>query len=81
MHGVELDFSRPGKPTDNAFIESLNGKFRAECLNAHWFMSLEDARRKMETWRREYNEERPHSAIGNKPPIELLDRSVMAQPP
>jgi putative transposase len=81
MHGVELDFSRPGKPTDNAFIESLNGKFRAECLNAHWFMSLEDARRKMETWRREYNEERPHSAIGNKPPIELLNRSVMAQPP
>ncbi len=45
--GVVLDFSRPGKPTDNAFIESLNGKFRAECLNAHWFMSLDDARRKM----------------------------------
>lgn len=53
--GVVLDFSRPGKPTDNAFIESLNGKFRAECLNAHWFMSLEDARRKIEDWRRHYN--------------------------
>jgi putative transposase len=52
QRGVTLDFSRPGKPTDNAFIESLNGKFRAECLNAHWFMSLEDARRKMEDWRR-----------------------------
>jgi putative transposase len=63
---VVLDFSRPGKPTDNAFIESFNGKFRAECLNSHWFMSLEDARRKMEAWRKDYNEVRPHSAIGNK---------------
>jgi putative transposase len=81
MRGVELDFSRPGKPTGNAFIESLNGKFRAECLNAHWFMNLEDARQKMEDWHREYNEERPHSAIGNKSPIELLNRSVVAQSP
>ena len=54
--GVVLDFSRPGKPTDNAFIESLNGKFRAECLNAHWFLSLDDARRKMEDWRRDLYE-------------------------
>ena len=68
---VTLDFSRPGKPTDNAFIESFNGKFRAECLNAHWFMSLDDARRKCEAWRRDYNEARPHSAIGNKVPAEL----------
>jgi putative transposase len=81
QRGVTLDFSRPGKPTDNAFIESLNGKFRAECLNAHWFMSLEDARRKMEDWRRHYNEERPHSAIGNKPPIVLLNRSAAHGPP
>jgi putative transposase len=79
--GVVLDFSRPGKPTDNAFIESLNGKFRAECLNAHWFMSLDDARRKMEDWRRHYNEERPHSAIGNKPPIALMNRSAAIGPP
>ena len=79
--GVELDFSRPGKPTDNAFIEAFNGRFRAECLNAHWFMSLEDARQKMEDWRRDYNEERPHSAIGNRRPIELLIRSVAGQPP
>ena len=57
QRGVTLDFSRPGKPTDNAFIESFNGKFRAECLNAHWFMSLDDARRKCEAWRRDYNEE------------------------
>lgn len=69
--GVVLDFSRPGKLTDNAFIESFNGKFRAECLNAHWFMSLDDAWRKMEEWRRDYNEVRPHSAIGNKPPVTL----------
>ena len=79
--GVVLDFSRPGKPTDNAFIESLNGKFRAECLNAHWFLSLDDARRKMEDWRRDYNEERPHSAIGNKPPIAFMNRSAGIGPP
>lgn len=81
--GVVLDFSRPGKPTDNAFIESFNGKFRAECLNAHWFMSLDDARRKMEDWRRDYNEVRPHSAIGNKPPAALqsgLIRLLPAEP-
>lgn len=81
QRGVTLDFSRPGKPTDNAFIESFNGKFRAECLNAHWFMSLDDARRKCEAWRRDYNEERPHSAIGNKVPIELVKRSVVLGPP
>jgi putative transposase len=72
QRGVTLDFSRPGKPTDNAFIESLNGKFRAECLNAHWFMSLDDARTKCEAWRRDYNEVRPHSGIGNKPPASLV---------
>jgi len=77
---VTLDFSRPGKPTDNAFIESLNGKFRAECLSAHWFMTLDDAARKCEAWRRDYNEVRPHSSIGNKPPIELMDRSVADGP-
>ncbi|RTL87328.1 IS3 family transposase [Ancylobacter aquaticus] len=78
--GVILDFSRPGKPTDNSFIESFNGKFRAECLNTHWFMSLDDARAKMEAWRRDYNEIRPHSAIGNKPPIALMNGSP-APPP
>ena len=71
MRGVTLDFSRPGKPTDNAFIESLNGKFRAECLNANWFLSLDEARRKCEAWRRDYNEVRPHSAIGNQVPATL----------
>ena len=70
-NGVTLDFSRPGKPTDNAFIEAFNSKFRGECLNAHWFMSLDDARSKMEDWRRYYNEERPHSGIGQNTPIQL----------
>lgn len=72
-HGVTLDFSRPGKPTDNAYIEAFNGRFRAECLNAHWFLSLDDARSKVEAWRRYYNEERPHGAIGQRPPIVLLN--------
>ncbi len=81
QHGVTLDFSRPSKPTDNAFAESLNGKVRAECLNTAWFLSLDDARRKCETWRRDYNEERPHSAIGDKCPIELMNGSGPHGPP
>ena len=72
---VILDFSRPGKPTDNAYIESFNGSFRAECLNTHWFMSLDDAREKLEAWRVDYNEVRPHSAIGNNSPIMLMKSS------
>ncbi len=60
-NGVVLDFSRPGKPTDNPFIESFNGSFRDECLNVNWFMSLEDARQKIENWRQDNNEFRPHS--------------------
>lgn len=78
---VELDFSRPGKPTDNAFIESFNGKFRTECLNAHWFLTLDDARAKVEEWRKDYNTVRPHSAIGNKPPISLMNGSSAATAP
>lgn len=69
---VELDFSRPGKPTDNAFIESFNGSFRDECLNANWFLSLEDARRKIEAWRKDYNEYRPHTALGDKTPKDFV---------
>jgi hypothetical protein len=67
MNGVTLDFSRPGKPTDNAFIEAFNGRLRAECLSANWFMSLSDAREKLECWRGDYSTVRPHSAIGNTP--------------
>jgi putative transposase len=69
--GVTLDFSRPGKPTDNAYIESFNGSFRDECLNTNWFLSMEDARTKIETWRREYNEFRPHSSLGERTPSEI----------
>jgi putative transposase len=79
-NGVTLDFSRPGKPTDNAFIEAFNSKLRGECLNAHWFMSLDDARSKMEEWRRYYNEERPYSGIGQRTPI-LLHNSGGASSP
>jgi len=72
QNDVTLDFSRPGKPTDNAFIEAFNGRLRAECLNTHWFLSVADARAKLEDWRRDYNEVRPHGAIGNKPPAALV---------
>ena len=72
QRNVTLDLSRPGKPTDNAFIEAFNGRFRVECLNAHWIMGLEDTAEKLEAWRRDYNEERPHSAIGNKVPAALM---------
>ncbi len=70
--GVTLDFSRPGKPTDNAFVESCHGKVRAECIDQNWFLTLADARSKCEAYRREYNEERPHSAIGNKTPMAFM---------
>ncbi len=69
--GVTLDFSRPGKPTDNAYVESFNGRFRDECLNTHWFLSLEDARAKIEAWRRDYNETRPHTSLGFLTPAEF----------
>jgi putative transposase len=72
-NGVTLDFSRPGKPTDNALIESFNGSFRDECLNTHWFLSLDDARQKIEQWRRDYNRYRPHSSLGNKTPEEFAE--------
>jgi putative transposase len=67
-NGVTLDFSRPGKPTDNAYVESFNGSLQDECLNVNWFLSLEDARRKIEAWRRRYNESSPHTALGDVPP-------------
>jgi len=81
QNDVTLDFSRPGKPTDNAFIEAFNGRLRAECLNTHWFLSVADARAKLEDWRRDYNEVRPHGAIGNKPPAALLHCIGATSPP
>ena len=73
-NGITLDFSRPGKPTDNAYVESFNATVRLECLGRHWFLGLDDAREKVEEWRIEYNEVRPHSAIGDRTPKSLIDR-------
>ena len=71
LNGVELDFSRPGKPMDNGLIEAFNGRLRQECLNESWFLSLEDARDKVESWRKHYNNsERPHGALDNLAPLE-----------
>lgn len=72
--GVELDFSRPSKPTDNARVESFNGRLRQECLNAHWFLSLDDAKAKIAAWRIDYNEARPHSALVWQTPAEFARR-------
>lgn len=71
-HVVKLEFSRPGKPTDNAFIESFNGRLRQECLNQNWFLSLADARETIENWRHDYNEYRPHSSLGQQTPSEFV---------
>lgn len=74
LNQVEMDFSRPGKPTDNAFIEAFNGRLREECLNQNWFLSLEDAREKVEAWRQEYNRKRPHGALDNMAPEEFAEK-------
>jgi len=66
--GIELDFIAPGRPMDNGFIESFNGKLRDECLSVHWFESLSEAQRLIGQWRCEYNERRPHSSLGNRAP-------------
>ena len=73
--GVNLCFIRPGKPVENAYIESFNGKFRDECLNEHWFTSLKDAQEKIEAWRKKYNRNRPHSSLGNLSPDEFVRKN------
>ena len=70
-HQARIDFSRPGKPTDNCHIETFNGSFRDECLNLHWFESLEEAKVIIEAWRRDYNESRPHMALHGRSPAEF----------
>lgn len=80
QRGVTLDFSRPRKPTDNAYIEAFNGRFCTECLIQHWFPTLADAAEKLEVWRRYYNEERPHGVIGNKVPIPLTKSGGATSP-
>jgi len=72
LNGVELDFTRPGKPTENALIESFNGRVRDECLNENWFLSIEDAREKIASWRQHYNHDRPHRALGTLSPAEFV---------
>ena len=69
---IKLQFSRPGKPTDNPFIESFNGRLRQECLDQSWFVSIEDAQKKIEDWRIDYNENRPHSSLENQAPNAFL---------
>ncbi|MFN3226048.1 MAG: IS3 family transposase [Hyphomicrobiales bacterium] len=68
LNKVELDFSRPGKPTNNAYVEAVNRRLRQECLNASWFLSMDDARTRINNWRTEYTETRPHSSLGNLTP-------------
>ena len=69
--GVRLEFIQPGKPVQNAYVESFNGRLRDECLNANWFTSLRDARQKIENWREDYNQQRPHSSLNYLPPVEF----------
>lgn len=78
-HQVTLDYSRPGKPTDNPFIESFNGSFRDECLNTHWFLSLDDAREKIESWRQDYNCFRTHSSLGDVTPSEYAEQFTLTR--
>jgi putative transposase len=78
-NGVELVFIRPGKPVENCFVESFNGKMRDECLNAHWFTTLADARRTIELWRLDYNHVRPHSSLGDLTPAEFAARCAAGE--
>jgi putative transposase len=76
QNGIALDYIEPGKPVQNAVMESFNGRFRDECLNSHWFTSLEDARRTIEAWRLDYNQQRPHSSLGYRTPEEVHDQLI-----
>ena len=76
QNGVKIHFSRPGKPTDNAYVESFNGTLRAECLDTHWFGTLAEAQESIEAWRKEYNESRPHRALGERTPNEFANEIV-----
>lgn len=78
-NNVKLAFIRPGSPTENAFIESFNGRFRDECLNEHWFVSLAEAKELIGNWRTEYNEIRPHSSLGMLTPIQFAEKQEVAR--
>ena len=72
--GITLHFIDPGKPVQNAYVESFNGRVRDECLHEHWFTTLEEARRPIEVWRQDYNTVRPHSALDNLTPNEFIQK-------
>lgn len=72
--GVRFDYITPGKPTENGYVESFNGKFREECLDQHWFRNLAEASTIIEEWRKDYNEERPHSGLGYQTPKEFIEK-------
>lgn len=74
--GVSLGFIQPGKPTQNAFVESLNGKFRNECLNQHWFRTMDEARYEIDLWREHYNHVRPHSSLNYMSPVEYAKQAA-----
>jgi putative transposase len=80
-YGVELRFIQPGKPVQNAYVESFNGKFRDECLNEHWFFTLAEAREVIEDWRQDYNEFRPHSSLDDLTPKQFHERSAVLWAP
>ena len=74
LNKIELDSSRPGKPSDNAYIEAFNSRIRQECLNASWFLSMADARQRINEWRIDYNHHRPHSALDNLTPSAFAEQ-------
>jgi putative transposase len=78
--GIKLAFITPGRPVENAYIESFNGKFRDECLNEHWFMTLDNARKIIEEWRIDYNTKRPHSSLEYMTPEEFIARELSSSP-
>ena len=80
LRGVKLDFIRPGKPTENGFIESFNGRLRDECLNVNEFATLEHVRQVLRSWQHDYNHHRPHGSLGKLTPIEFALKSQKTDP-
>lgn len=81
QHGVQLQFSRPGKPVDNTFVEAFNCRLRDECLNQHWFLSLADAQRTIEQWRLGYNSARPHRGLAGRTPTQVAESFTLVKNP
>ena len=78
QHRVSMDFTRPGKPTDNGHVKSFNGRLREECLNTRWFGSIDEAQREIDAWRKDYNETRPHRTLGGLTPSEYAAKAANA---